>query len=72
MNALAFAHPERVQVILAFKIQCDDHWFAFAPLLADHQLISNTFDKICLSSNLSSVVVPLTDVCLDRTNVIDH
>jgi hypothetical protein len=72
MDALAFAHPERVQVILAFKLRCDDRWFAFAPLLADDQLISNNFGNVCLSINLSSVVIPLTDVCIDPTNVISH
>jgi hypothetical protein len=68
MNALAFAHPERIQIILAFKIQCEDHWFAFGPLLANDQLISNTFGNVCQSNNLSSVIIPLTNVCFDKTN----
>jgi hypothetical protein len=65
MNALAFAHPERIQVILTFKLRCGDPWFAFAPLLADDQVISNNFGNECLSSNLSSLIIPMTDVCLD-------
>jgi hypothetical protein len=72
MNSLAFAHPEKIHVILAFKLQCGDIWFAFGPLFTDQQIASNAFGDICQPKNLSSIVVPLTDVCLDKTNLITH
>jgi hypothetical protein len=72
MNSLAFAHPDRIHVILAFKLQCGDTWFAFGPLFADHGVVSNAFGDACQSKNLSSIIVPLTNVCSDETNLINR
>jgi len=70
MNSLAFAHPEKIQVILAFKLHCGDMWFAFGPLFIDQQFALNTFGDNCQTKSLPSIVVSLTDLCLDKTNVI--
>ena len=52
MNSLAFAHPKQIHVILAFKLQCDDPWFAFGPLFANYRMTSNRFGKFCQSENV--------------------
>jgi len=50
-------------MISTYKLQCDSPWFAFGPLLANLVNVSNSFESACLSTNLSSVIVPLIDVC---------
>lgn len=63
MNGLAFAFPERIKIIMTFKLQCGDPWFAFGPLLANHSVKGNSVGNVCQATNLSSVVVPFMSVC---------
>lgn len=64
MNALALAHPDRINIILTFKLQCGDQWFVFGPLFADRPFVRKNFGNACRLDDLSSAVVPLADACL--------
>ena len=64
MNALTLAYPDRINIILTFKLQCGDQWFAFGPLFADQALVRKNFGDACRLDDLLSAVVPLADACL--------
>ncbi len=70
MNAIALTHPDRINMILSFRISCGNVWFAFGPLLANEaEKQKLSFSVACQRQNWSEVIIPLENICNDHRNI---
>jgi hypothetical protein len=70
MNAIALTHPDRINMMLSFRISCGNVWFAFGPLLAnDAERQKLSFSVTCQRQNVSEVIIPLENICDDDRNI---
>ena len=70
MNAIALAYPEKMNMMLPFRISCRDVWFAFGPLLANRdERRALAYPRACQQTDTSHVVIPFELVCDDAKNL---
>jgi len=70
MNAIALTYPDRINMILSFRISCGNVWFAFGPLLANEvERRKLSFSVACQRQNWSEVIIPLENICNDQRNI---
>ena len=71
INAIALAHADRLKMLLPFRVDCGDIWFAFGPLFAErnerHKL---SFSLACQEQTTSKMIIPFQTVCHDRRNLL--
>ena len=71
MNAIALAHADRVKVLLPFRIDCGNVWFAFGPLFAEQSERKKlSYSRACQKQNTSEMIIPFETVCQDRRNLL--
>ncbi len=63
MNPIALTHPDRINMMLSFRVSCGNVWFAFGPLLAyDAERQKLSFSVTCQHQNWSEVIIPLENI----------
>ena len=71
MNAIALSNPDRVKVLLPFRVGCRSAWFAFGPLLAGKsERRKLSYSLACQKQNTPKVIIPFETVCEDRRNLV--
>ena len=69
INAIALVHAARLKILLSFRVDCGDVWFAFGPLLAERKEREKlSFSLACQEQKTSHLVIPFETVCQDQRN----
>lgn len=72
MNAIGIVHASRFSMLLSFRTDCGNPWFAFEPLLArKNETERLPFSSACRQQNLSQVVIPFETICGDARNLVE-
>ncbi|CAF1049620.1 unnamed protein product [Adineta ricciae] len=70
MNTIALVYSTRINVLLPFRISCDNVWFAFGPLFASKPERKNlSFSHDCQEQKLSEIVIPFDKICANIENI---